>query len=135
MRENPGNRHPQRRAQLGFTMVEVMVAFMLTAIATTGLVALYSIQTHAGGFSRHAMEATELAQDQVERLRTQVAPTSTTTGTQASLDAKGKLVTGGMFTRSWTITPNSSNCDIVVTVAWNEDGVDRNVVMRGKRNL
>lgn len=116
-------------------MVEVMVAFLLTAIATTGLVALYSIQTHAGGYSRHSMEATELAQDQLERLRTQIAPVTTTTGTQASLDSKGKIATGGMFTRAWTVTPYAAYCDIVVTVSWSDDGVARSVQMQGKRNL
>ena len=116
-------------------MVEVMVAFVLTAISTTGLVALYSIQSHAGGYSRHSMEATELAQDQVERLRTQVAPATTTTGTQASLDSKGTITTNGTFTRTWTITPNGAYCDITVAVSWTDDGVSRSIVMRGKRNL
>ena len=116
-------------------MVEVMVAFLLTAISTTGLVALYSIQTHAGGYSRHSMEATELAQDQLERLRTQIAPATTTNGSQASLDSKGKTATNGTFTRAWTVTPNAAYCDITVTVSWSDDGVSRSVVMRGKRNL
>jgi len=116
-------------------MIEVMVAFMLTAIATTGLLALYSVQTHSGGNSRHAMEATEMAQDQVERIRTQVAPATTTTGTQASLDSKGKITTNGIFSRSWTVTPGAASVDIAVTVSWADDGVSHSVIVRGKRNL
>ena len=51
-------------------MIEVMVAILLTAIATSGIIGLYIVETRASGFSRHSTEATVLAQDQIEILRT-----------------------------------------------------------------
>ncbi|MGE0871664.1 MAG: prepilin-type N-terminal cleavage/methylation domain-containing protein [Kofleriaceae bacterium] len=130
-----GTRPANRSAQAGFTMVECLVAILLMAISTSGLLALYMSQTRAAGYSRHATEATVLAQDQLERLRTTAAPGVTTTGTQAGLNEKGQVVSGGLFTRSWTSTPVLSYVDVAVTVTWNEDGATKNVVLRTRRNL
>ena len=116
-------------------MIEVMVTFLLTAVATAGLLRMYSIQTRASVFSRHAVEASELAQDQLERLRTTVAPATVTAGRQEHLDERGKVSTGGTFSRTWTVTPTTDYCDVVVTVTWSDDGVPRQVVMRGRRSL
>ena len=115
-------------------MVEVMVALMLTAVATAGLLGMYSVQSRTSLYSRHAMEASELAQDQLERLRTVSSPTSVITGTQSHLDERGKVTSAGLFSRTWTVTPTTGYCDLVVTVAWSEDGTARQVVMRGKRS-
>ena len=112
-----------------------MVAFLLTAIATAGLLGMYGIQTRASLTSRHMIEASELAQDQLERLRTIAPPSTVTTGTQAHVDEKGKVNTTGLFSRSWTITPMMSYCDLAVIVSWNEDGTPRQVMMRGKRSI
>lgn len=122
------------RHDAGFTMIEVMIALLLTGVATAGVLGIYSVQTRASVYSRHAIEASELAQDQLERLRTISVPATTTTGTQTQLDEKGKVTSNGAFTRSWTITPTTEYCDLVVTVAWIDDGVARQVVMRGRRN-
>jgi Tfp pilus assembly protein PilV len=116
-------------------MIEVMVALMLTAVGTAGLLALYSVQTRASGYTRHSIEASELAQDQIERLLATAAPGSVTTGSQQHLDERGAVTTSGMFTRTWTVTPQTEYCDLVVTVSWSEDGVARQVVVRGKRSL
>jgi type II secretory pathway pseudopilin PulG len=124
-----------RGDEAGFTMIEVMVAFMLTAVATAGLLGMYSIQARSSVYSRHAAEAAELAQDQLERLRATSAPATVTTGTQAHVDEKGKVTSTGTFSRTWTVMPTTEYCDLVVTVAWNEDGVARQVVMRGRRSL
>ncbi len=116
-------------------MIEVMVAFMLTAVATAGLLRMYSIQTSASVTSRHLIEASELAQDQLERLRTIAPPGTLTTGAQSHVDEKGKVTTTGLFSRTWTITPMTGYCDLIVTVSWSEDGTLPRVVMRGKRSI
>jgi hypothetical protein len=116
-------------------MIEVMVALMLTAVGTAGLLALYSVQTRASGYTRHAIEATQLAQDQIERLLTTAVPGSVTTGSQQHLDERGAVTTSGLFTRTWTVTPQTEHCDLIVTVSWSEDGMARQVVVRGKRSL
>src|SRR5678816_1125705 len=118
----PRTRLPRRRTfarqEAGFTMIEVMVALMLTAVGTAGLLALYSVQTRASGYTRHSIEASELAQDQIERLLATAAPGSVTTGSQQHLDERGAVTTSGMFTRTWTVTPQTEYCDLVVTVSW-----------------
>jgi Tfp pilus assembly protein PilV len=63
-----------RRSEAGFTMIEVMIAMLLTAIAMIGIIALFMTQRKASGFSRHTTEATVLAQDKLEQLRTLCVP-------------------------------------------------------------
>lgn len=130
----PLTRRAIGRSQSGFTMVEVLVSIMLCSISVIGIVALFRVQTNASGVSRRMTEASVLAEDQIERVRTQVAPVVATSGTQTGLDEKGKIVAGGPFTREWTVTPNGTFCDVMVRVSWNEDG-PRQVVVRGRRNL
>lgn len=110
---------------------------MLCSISVIGIVALFQVQTNASGFSRRTTEATVLGEDQLERVRTQPAPTVATTATQTGLDANGKVVAAGPFTRTWTTTPSSDGTysDITVTVSWSDDdGPARQVVLRGRRN-
>jgi prepilin-type N-terminal cleavage/methylation domain-containing protein len=121
-----------RRPQGGFTMIEVMIAITVTAIATSGLLALFMVETRASGFSRHSTEATVLAEDQLERLRTAAAPTVTTSGSQTGIDERGK--SGGIFNRTWTTTVGSTYYDTSVTVTWPEDGTTRTVTLRSRRN-
>jgi len=113
-------------------MIEVMIAITVTAIATSGLIALFMVETRASGFSRHSTEATVLAEDQLERLRTAAAPTVTTSGSQTGIDERGK--SGGIFNRTWTTTVGASYDDISVTVSWPEDDTTRTVTLRSRRN-
>lgn len=106
------------RSERGFTMIEVMIAVLLTAIAIVGIIALYMTETRASSFSRHSTEATMLATDKLEKLRTEIAPTSSG---DAGLDAQGQ--TGGLFDRKWTVTTQTDYLDIVVKVGWDENDV------------
>lgn len=122
--------------QRGFTMIEVMVAILLTAIAIIGILALYMAQSRAGAYSRHTSEASVLATDGLEALR--VSPTSPPSlPTLTGVDERG--VTGGIFTRTATVsalvgTAPSAYYDLRVVVTWDEDGVARSVVLNGRRN-
>lgn len=128
----PKRRRRRRPNQAGFTLVEVMIAVLLTAIATGGIIGLYTVQTRSSGFSRHTTEATVLAQDQLERLRTYApAPYALT---EPGLDALGN--TGGVFTRVSAVTLDTSTLyyTMNVTVGWTEDGVAKTVLVRARRN-
>jgi prepilin-type N-terminal cleavage/methylation domain-containing protein len=117
----------RRRRGAGFTMIEVMVALLLTAIAASGIIALFMVQTRSSGYSRHATEATILAQDEMERLR--AMNINAGSGSTSNINELGQ--TGGIFTRSWEISSTSgSHLDVTVTVSWNEDG---NVTPRSVR--
>ena len=120
----------------GFTMIEVMVAILLTAIAIIGILALYMAQSRAGSYSRHTSEASVLATDGIEALRT--SPNSPPSlPTLSNVDERGKA--GGIFTRSATVSALVGSAptgyyDLRVVVTWDEDGVARSVVLNGRRN-
>lgn len=125
-------RHRKRRGQRGFTLVEVLVSLVLSAIAMIGVIALYRAQTNASSFSRRSTEATMLAEDQLERLRTQ---TTVASGSAASLDETGKVVANGPFERLFSIDSTNPNYDeIRVTIRWFEEGSQKSVVVFGRRN-
>lgn len=122
-----------KRREAGFTMIEVMIALTLTAIAVMGIVALFITQTKASGFSRHMTEAAVLAQDTVERLRTQGSAAAIPPTTQSNLNERGG--SGGIFTRTFTeVLTDPSWADIVVTVSWSDDGIPHSVSVRARRN-
>jgi type II secretory pathway pseudopilin PulG len=131
------------RRQRGFTLVEVMIAILLTAIAIIGIVALYMSETRASGYSRHTTEASVLAEDKLEQLFRLAAicapvPCTGAAADAGKIDAEGNTGTGGIFTRSWTATApiNTTYWDLVITVSWVEDdpGNPKSVVLRGRRN-
>lgn len=115
-------------------MIEVMVAVLLTAIAASGIIGLYMAETRASGFSRHHTEATVLAQDQMERLRTLGAVAS---GSNAvTLNEHGKEVVGGLYTRTWVVTPTVPPTyeDLSVTVTWEENDELKTVTLTSRRS-
>jgi len=123
----------RKRSQAGFTMIEVMVAVLLTAIAVIGVVGLYRIQSRSSGYSRLATEASVLAADKMETLRTVTTPAG---GTETGVDARGKPLSGGLFTRTWTVTqPVATQWKLEVTVEWDDDGTSRTVTLHSLRGL
>jgi len=125
----------KRPAEAGFTMIEVMVAMLLTAIAIIGILALFMAQTKASGFSRHMTEATALCQDKLEQLRTLTASSVGINGTDSNLDATGVSGGSGIYARTWTYTVQAAWTDIVCTITWTEDGVGKTLTLTGRRNL
>lgn len=124
-----------KRTQAGFTMIEVMIAVLLTAIAVIGIVGLYRVQTRSAGYSRYATEASVLAADKMEQLRTKVITTDIFPAvSDGPLDARGVPTATGMFTRSWTATNAGGFWDLEVRVSWNDDGTPRNVTLHSLRN-
>jgi Tfp pilus assembly protein PilV len=109
------------RREAGFTMIEVMIAVLLTVIAVIGIIALFMTETRAAAYSRRATEATNLATDKLEKLRTLTAPTA---GAEASVDSQGDTTTGGMFERKWTVSAGTSFTDIAVQVGWDDDNAE-----------
>jgi len=98
-------RKPRRAGQAGFTMVEVMVAVLLTAIAVIGIIALYITETRASSYSRHATEASVLAADKLETLRTEtLADGSYSDPSPLTPQGDDPNAPVGAFTRSWDIT-------------------------------
>lgn len=122
----------KRQNQAGFTMIEVMVAMLLTAVAIVGIIGLYRIQARSSSYSRRSTEAAVLAGDRMEVLRTTATPA---TGGPETLDATGTVISGGPYTRRWTVTAGASQYEILVEVDWDDDGTTRTVAMRSFRRL
>ena len=122
----------RKRSQGGFTMIEVMVALLLTAIATIGLLGLYRVQTRSSSYSRRSTEATMLAADRMERLRAMATPISSIS--PEVIDATGTAVTGAPYTRSWTVNTVGSTYDITVLVSFDDDGT-KTVTLRSFRGI
>jgi Tfp pilus assembly protein PilV len=119
-----------RRQQAGFTMIEVMVAVLLTALTVIGVLGLYRIESRAASFSRRETEAAVLAQDKLEELRTQLAPAA---GSDTPPDQFSATNTP-FFAREWTVdASNPAVYVIVVTVTWDEDGYQRTVTVQAQR--
>ena len=124
---------PVRSRQGGFTLIEVMIALVLTAVAIMGIVALYITETKASGFSRHTTEGAVLAQDKVEQLRTQGNMVAIGPIVEANINERG--LAGGIFTRTTTVTPVGGNyANITVTVTWGDDGIAHSVAVKARRN-
>lgn len=134
------SRRRTRRPQAGFTMIEVMVALLLTVVAVIGVVALYMVEARSSGFSRHESEASVLAEDKLEWMRTINAPCNAgvactvMSGTDTGINEEEQA--GGIYTRTWSITPVSAPApswwDLSVTVTWSEDGIARSVTEVGR---
>jgi type II secretion system protein I len=123
---------PGKRAEQGFTMIEVMMALLITAIAVIGIVTLYMTATKASSYSRHSTEAAVLANDKLEALRTVATPT---TSSETGINEQGRTVPPGIFDRSWTVTSTTDYYNVSVQVSWEENGATRAVSVVGRRSL
>lgn len=113
-------------------MIEVMVAVLITALTVIGVLGLYRVESRASAFSRRETEAAVLAQDKLEELRTQTAPTADGTGSDTPID---QLLGSSIFSRSWSVTVSGDAAvyNIEVIVTWDEDGYTRSVTVHGQR--
>ncbi|HEY5945029.1 MAG TPA: prepilin-type N-terminal cleavage/methylation domain-containing protein, partial [Kofleriaceae bacterium] len=122
---------PKRgRSQAGFTLIEVMIAMLLTALTVIGVLGLYRVESRASSFSRRETEAAVLAQDKLEELRTGAAPSANSLTTAPVTD---ELTGTAIFTRTWEITASVSNpalYEIRVRVEWDDNGEAHYVEVR-----
>lgn len=135
MRARTGER---RRREAGFTLVEIMVAMVLAAIAIIGLLALYMSQTRASGFSRHSGEAAVLAQDMIEKERT-IPSASLLIGQPAFAAEVGineRGLAGGVFKRTTNVTMvGTTAAKIQVVVQWTEDNQTHSLTVNSMRDF
>ena len=96
---------------------------LLTALTVIGVLGLYRIESRASSFSRRETHAAVLAQDKLEELRTQIAPSADVTGSDAPPDQFSQTSTP-FFARDWTIAVSLDTAvyNITVNVTWTQDG-------------
>ncbi len=131
MRGRAGN---VRRRTAGFTMVEVMVAMTIAAVAIVGILSLVTTEIRASDYSRRATEATVLAQDRIEQLRALGAAVALST-VEPNLNERGGTAPPGPFTRTSVVTVGLANASVVVTTSWADRGVAQSVTVRTIRSL
>ena len=138
MRPARGEVRLDHRQEGGFTIIEVLIALVVLLIGMAGILMLQLTSTEATSFSRHATEASILAEDKMEVLRT--SPVSMLVSDDDRVDALGvRDEENGFYTRVWTIAPGAPGepTDIEVEVQWKEkqDTADPpySIVMRTQR--
>ena len=109
-------------ASAGFTLVEVLVAMSIFAIAVLGLAVGATSVMRANQTSLYSTMATNWAQDKLEELKAKTA--STITACSSNCDSPPKTSNNVTFTRTWTVTANCNGVTgltcIDVTVAWTD---------------
>lgn len=94
----------------GFSLIELLVAMTIFAIAALGLSAGVALVSRAGALSDHLTRATILAQDKLEELASHGEPLAG--GADAPLPG---------FAREWTVAPDDPDTGVTrvdVTVTW-----------------
>lgn len=97
----------RQAAQRGSALIEVMVALVIFVLVTLGLTSSTVNAKRTADGSRHAAEATTLAFDKLEHLRT-LLPTDSALTPGAHTDSPSPMTVngtaGGIFARTWTVT-------------------------------
>lgn len=113
-----------RQGERGFTLIEVLIALLVLMIGMAGILSLQLTSMKATAFSRHATEASSLAEDKVEDLRTVPLDSARFVNGTDIVDSRGVADANGLYTRTWTITPGAETTIVTVSVSWTERGAE-----------
>ena len=116
----------------GFTLIEVMIAMAIFAIGILAVGSLQLSNTKNNTTGNITTQATMLARQKIEELKTVSDVTTLTSGTDPNnpIDVDGNP--GGIYTREWNVSnPLGGNTSrrIEVKVSWNRRGQNRSVVL------
>ncbi|MDX1824842.1 MAG: prepilin-type N-terminal cleavage/methylation domain-containing protein [Thiohalomonadales bacterium] len=116
----------------GFTLIEVMIAMAIFAIGILAVGSMQMSNTKNNTTGNITTQATMLARQKLEELKTVSDVTTLTSGTDPNnpIDVDGN--TGGIYTREWTVTnPLGGNTSrqIEVTVGCARWDPNRKVVL------
>jgi len=109
----------------GMTLIEVMIALVITTVGLLGALAMVGSLYTGSAFNRSATEAMTLAQSKVEQANSMVIALGTTPtgGTETNLDAYGgSSGKGTMYKRvtTWSASGDGTRYICNVEVSWTD---------------
>ena len=115
-----------RSPQRGFTLIEALIAFLITSVGLFALFATQAMLARNADVAKQRTEATRLAQEQLEALRAYTT-LNTTAGQVAWADlasASDSVTTNANFTRSWTLSDAATSPmrRVAINVTWPDRG-------------
>jgi prepilin-type N-terminal cleavage/methylation domain-containing protein len=116
----------RRHRRRGMTLIEVMIALLVTTVALLGALATLGVTIRGTTFSRTATEASVLVQSQLEAMVslptvTATSPADNTTTSETTLDGNGITnTTSGVYQRdtTWSTTSDGLRRVVTVSVSW-----------------
>ncbi|MEI8173706.1 MAG: prepilin-type N-terminal cleavage/methylation domain-containing protein [Deltaproteobacteria bacterium] len=106
--------------QKGFTLIEVMIAIFLLAVALLGLASVTTSVIKGNSSSQTLTTATTLAKDKMEELKATSFTALSTTGSPDYASADGTVqasASGSYYTRTWGVAGTDPKT-ITVIVTW-----------------
>ncbi len=102
----------------GFTLIEVLVGFVILAVGMLAIAAMQITSTKSGYFSNNVTQASVLAQDKLEHLKNLSYRHSDLSGGQHNEGT----ISGTIFSRQYTVAEDAGNSIkiITVTVQWTD---------------
>ncbi|MEM4245089.1 MAG: prepilin-type N-terminal cleavage/methylation domain-containing protein [Candidatus Nanoarchaeia archaeon] len=100
----------------GFSLIEVMIAMLILAIALLALAGLMAKATFNNAFGGHMTEAVTFAQDKLEEFRS-VSWDNIPEGVNTD-QVNGS--TGISYSRRWNVVMNGDMKTITITINWND---------------
>lgn len=119
------------RRRAGFTLIEILIALVITSLGLMVVAGMFVTGAHGTSYARHATEAAVLGEDRLELML--VTPSAQLASGADQVDGKGRPVTDGGFTRTWTVAWEGNIARIAVQVAWREGSQNRQLVFRTLR--
>ena len=117
-----------RTKEQGFSLIEVMITFLLVGVSVLGLIKLQAYIEQKADFALHSVEALNLAEQKLEWFRTRGALSSNTSFAVASYDSdivSGTEHAGNLYTLTWTVTEPHSLLGSVKSVDIEASWFDR----------
>ena len=121
----------ERNASRGFTVVEVLVALLISAVGLAAMLSIHSSGSNATQYNRHATEATMLAEQALEELST--VPGSEVESGGDVVNAQGLDDSEGAYAREWTVTWSGNLAAIKVEVTWLDDDGGHTIAVSTRR--
>ena len=119
------------RGKKGFTLIELLVGMIILAIGILGIAGMQLTSVKGNYFSNHLTQASYIAQDRLEFLKTIPVTDDLLTGGGHTEDPE--TISGQVYNRSYMVTVNGDLRTITYTVTW-FDGVNHTVTFTTMRS-